>query len=368
MGLKILHLVLFSTNLPEYVDMYRISREYYNNLESNVTTLYYTFKTEKDNANWGKDILFFNGNDTFIPGILEKTILAMKFCLETSTFDFLVRSNISSIVDFDKLLPALEQQPQQQQQQQQQHYYYNGIDNNFNLQWLDFASGIVDTTHYGLCFVGGTCIILNRYAVECIVRDRAKLDYSIIDDIALGIYAKEHQSQSQPQPQLNNQFAGKKLEIMDDNNTAACNLFTFGNSVTLYRIKSHNRKIDVNKMRSVVSFLLFRRRILKNISSIRYGLASAADQSVDVLDACVARMLTDHSSPNYLYVPADDVIRPQYFGGIDPFYGIVKSLFISRHLPQMQKKHKSNQNEQQQQQQQQLLIIDANTPVFLVLK
>jgi hypothetical protein len=46
-----------------------------------------------------EDVLYVRGTESYIPGILVKTLKAFDYILEHHTFDYLIRSNISTIVD-----------------------------------------------------------------------------------------------------------------------------------------------------------------------------------------------------------------------------------------------------------------------------
>jgi len=48
-------------------------------------------------------MLYIKCSESYIPGILHKTIDAMKYCMQTYDFDILIRSNISTIIDFHRL-------------------------------------------------------------------------------------------------------------------------------------------------------------------------------------------------------------------------------------------------------------------------
>ena len=58
------------------------------------------------------DMLLIKGVETFIPGILDKTVKAFKFFENKyEEYDYITRTNISKIVNFDLLLEELEKRP-----------------------------------------------------------------------------------------------------------------------------------------------------------------------------------------------------------------------------------------------------------------
>lgn len=99
-----------------------------------------------------------------IPGVLHKSIVAMRHCLDTLEFDFLVRSNISTVIDFGRL--PVDELPR-------------GV-----------AYGSTCVWHSGepRAFASGTNIILSRAATELLVSRSAELDMTTIDDVAIGAF------------------------------------------------------------------------------------------------------------------------------------------------------------------------------------
>ena len=49
-------------------------------------------------------MIYIKGEETFIPGILEKTLLAIKISSKNFTYDYIVRTNISTLVNYIKLI------------------------------------------------------------------------------------------------------------------------------------------------------------------------------------------------------------------------------------------------------------------------
>ena len=128
-------------------------------------------------------MLYIHGKETFLPGILEKTIKAFdiihnKLKVE---YDFILRTNISTVVHIENTMSYLSNFPNPTTEM----YYIGPL---VRLQWLDRTSGIVDKRYWGTPFCSGTCIIMSHALIENIVRNREKLHYNIIDDISIGQY------------------------------------------------------------------------------------------------------------------------------------------------------------------------------------
>ena len=103
------------------------------------------------------------GTESFVPGILHKTLEALAHCARRYAFDFCVRSNASTVIDFARL----------------------------PLDELDEPDGRVAYASTYVWrgdapFASGTNIVLSRAAVEYVLAHRAELDMRVIDDVALG--------------------------------------------------------------------------------------------------------------------------------------------------------------------------------------
>ena len=49
------------------------------------------------------DAIFIKCNESFIPCCLDKTIKSIEFLLKNMNFDFIFRTNMSSVVDLNKM-------------------------------------------------------------------------------------------------------------------------------------------------------------------------------------------------------------------------------------------------------------------------
>jgi hypothetical protein len=121
---------------------------------------------EQDHTIWVK------GTEGFIPGILEKTMVAMKH-LRERPYDYLIRSNISTVINWSNF-PTEE------------------------IKDHGYSSANVLRFLPGLPFAQGTNIILRRDRAEYLMDHEKEMDWTIIDDVAiaqllipLGIYQLE---------------------------------------------------------------------------------------------------------------------------------------------------------------------------------
>jgi hypothetical protein len=172
--MKILNLVLYSENEPAYVGMRDVLRSHTARYP-NVRCVFYTYDPEITEP-WllDDDILRIRGHETYVPGILNKTIEAFRIT-ETWDYDLLIRTNISTIVDFSGLVG-----------------YCSGPDFKFggpvgymNATWTDRKGGIFDGRFSGLQFVRGWCIIFTRATIALMLRNAHFIDTSVIDDVTI---------------------------------------------------------------------------------------------------------------------------------------------------------------------------------------
>ena len=176
---KILHLVLYS-NGKSYDKMYDITREYYSKFYPEVLTIYYLFNQNITEPVIKDDILLIPGKETYLPGILDKTIKAIEFT-KNIEYEYLLRSNISTIVNVKNLLNYLSKNKNIQ---------YGGSWKMKHIRkgFRDPLNGINDDRYAGLDFISGTGIVLSKKNVKYILENKDKIDYSIVDDVSIGYF------------------------------------------------------------------------------------------------------------------------------------------------------------------------------------
>jgi hypothetical protein len=181
-SVTIINLVLYSNN-DEYNEMYKLTREYYKKF-NNVKTIYYKFdETISKEYELNDDILNIKGKETFIPGILDKTIKAFQFVNDHYNFNYVVRSNISTLVDFNLLTKYLEHN---------QIDYGGGL--KLSLYEISQSYGIKDSTYFGTEYASGTSIIISKKLLSNIINNKNKIKYNFIDDVALGLFVSENKN------------------------------------------------------------------------------------------------------------------------------------------------------------------------------
>jgi hypothetical protein len=169
--MKILNLVLYSENDPAYPRMREVLQEH-NGRYPYVQTLFYMYDpvvaTDYDISG---DLLRIRGVESYIPGILVKTLEAMRIT-QGWDYDLLIRTNISTIVDFGGLVG-----------------YFGSADlfAGGPLQRLG-RQALQDEKYnklFGHIFISGWCMIFSRAAVTLMMENRHHIDTTIIDDVSI---------------------------------------------------------------------------------------------------------------------------------------------------------------------------------------
>ena len=162
-------------------------------------------------------------------------------------FDYLIRSNISTIINFNNLIKELQKHPID---------FYGG-GKVLNLQWL--GGGITDSTWYGTEFACGTSIILTKPAVTFILESERLIHKSIVDDLALAILMREYMPNIKPQ-ELNQSFYKTTPCFFRNEGFDMQGIINFvkENSDTIfYRNRCYNcRKVDEIQMKIIVDILM----------------------------------------------------------------------------------------------------------------
>jgi hypothetical protein len=222
-------MVLFSKG-PDYDEMYKITREYYKRF-NNVLTIYYLFSEDVDEPYLDGDILYLPGKETYLPGILDKTMDTFSYVRENYPhYDYYLRTNISTIVNINRLLEHVENEPLD----------YGGGLLHIGKGYRDPSCGIENDRYEGLTYVWGTAILFSNKMFKRFVDHSHQIDRSVIDDVAIGKLARD-------------------LEIKATNIKVEQNINVEHIKDTLkpfiYRNKSDDRKKDIERMRKIVKYI-----------------------------------------------------------------------------------------------------------------
>lgn len=251
--IKILNLVLYSDDI-DYNEMYKILNDFYKHYEDYdnkhffVKTYYYKFNNTIDNdIELIDNIINIKGDETFIPGILDKTLIAFKYIekeFNENNYDYLIRSNISSILDFNLFSETLKQNP----------IHFGSTSIGF-LNCIDKQSGIIDDKYFNLYFAGGTNIIMSKYAYKNLLNNINLFDKTIIDDVAISIVFNQLNIKCELLIENKHIYMINELHNIDDLNNIDEIIMK---KYLVYRNnnKKKDRSIDIQGMKKITSKLL----------------------------------------------------------------------------------------------------------------
>jgi hypothetical protein len=240
--MNILILIIFTRNHFNNIDneivykMLNIQRTYHNKI-NNVTSYFIEFRRDQENdIEIDGDFIYIKG-DEHILNILDKTIKAVEYLINIQkyNFDYLIRTNISSIINIPLLISYCEKLPREN--------IYTGA-NIENLQWIDYRAGIYNTDYRGTIYPQGICIIFSYDIINEIIINKDKLNYNIVDDVSFGIYINKYK------PNLVTNIDKFKCSFIVISNKINNNDI---NNYILYRNRNNDRNIDVENMKYITN-------------------------------------------------------------------------------------------------------------------
>lgn len=179
---KFLHLVISTTHTRAYSKMYEHLSKFYKIFE-NVETYFLEYDETLDQKIMLQGDKFkLNGKESLVPGLLNKTIEALNYFNEINVeYDYLIRSNSSTVINFNELRNFLP---------------IEGFDyfcaQPLCLGWLDKSSGVIDERWFGTIFAQGTLIGLKRELANLLHQSSHKLRRDLIDDLSIGVFLREN--------------------------------------------------------------------------------------------------------------------------------------------------------------------------------
>ncbi|MFY7728211.1 MAG: glycosyltransferase [Flavobacterium sp.] len=235
--MKILLLVIFSHS-DIYNQMLTIQKEIVNS-NSDIDTYFVTFNNDQDDDIVINDnIMYVKGSESYT-NILYKTIKGLDYIIHTKSqqYDYIVRSNISTILHLSNLCAYLDSLPRNE--------VYTGCTLE-TLRWMLAPYEILETKqhrrndYYGVQYIQGTCIILSRDVVQYLLSIQSTIEYDIVDDVKIGLIIRDHL------PVVYNAMKKLPLAKVTYNNMYEPNTVCIRN-------RSSNRLSDVHRMRTIIS-------------------------------------------------------------------------------------------------------------------
>jgi hypothetical protein len=246
----ILHLVLYNPD-PYYTAMYHLSRAYYHQVQAFVRTVYYTCSPDVTVPVYdpATQILILPGTEQNRPGKIHgnpgttaKTRAALAWALQEwgETYRTIVRSNVSTLVDFRVLEPLVRG------------------------EGVVYGGATLAFPEAGGEFVRGFGIVLSRSVAQTIVQHGDDLDVDTVDDVALAQFLQRRAPHCFPPTRMNDRVAYVSDYKRDRTALRAC---VRPDHVAFYRFKvqeqeqsyatdsSLSRITDIVQMQEVIEVL-----------------------------------------------------------------------------------------------------------------
>lgn len=255
--MKILHLVLYN-DAPEYRPMYHHTRAWYKECESlNIETWYYRFNPDILEPCFYKDTMMLElpGSETYIPGVLQKTLAAFRVGVAQG-FQLLVRSNVSTVVNFHSLLQ----------------FYAQHKDNDMLYGGPHVMQSSENKELGQQTFVQGTCMLFAPKVVNLLLKHTKQLCQTAEDDYAIGAFLRKRNILP---TQIGRQYADYSV-------------FQNINDVSSFRNHAFNsdRKDNITNIRLEVNALFQRYVFLKLPQRVRQVLYFNLDVTMPIKALC----------------------------------------------------------------------------------
>jgi len=233
--MKVLLLLIYSLN-PIYNEMFSIQQKYAHNFNE-VDTFFIVMRENQEKlVEEENDIIYVKGKEHVL-NVLYKTITALEYLFQKNEYDFVIRSNISTIIYIPKLLQYLHSIPTTNIYTTSQF---------LNLQWLDPRAGIHNTSLFGTIYASGISITLSNDTVKYLINNKDKLRHDIVDDVSIGLFFKTYNPTILKK---GSQYMSSELHT----NTVTKNINI--NDYIFFRNKSNNRMVDIKIMNLIVKKL-----------------------------------------------------------------------------------------------------------------
>jgi hypothetical protein len=215
-NIKIVVLIIASDFEDYYIEMQNIWKKYMNT-HTNIVS--YFIKSDiniQDDVVIDGNTIYVKNEESLIPGIYYKTIEAIKYCLKNIDYDYIYRTNLSSLLDMDQM--------------------YSFIINN------KIEYGGVIGCHNNIAFASGSGFLISRDASIYLLENQPNIEKDLPDDVLIGyIITKKY----------NIEFINRN-DITKEND----NRLTYRNSIFHYRCKSNNSHTNtINIMEKIYNVI-----------------------------------------------------------------------------------------------------------------
>jgi hypothetical protein len=169
--MKIVILIL-ANDSGHYIECQKLWRSYMNS-HANIKSYFIKLDPQiTTDILVNNNTIFIKGNESIIPGCLIKTIESIKYLLENEEFDFIFRTNMSSVVHLNK--------------------FYNLLNN-----YEKDCSGVIGI-HDNIKFASGAGMLFSRNLCYHLINNKLSLNYNLIDDLSIGLFLQNSNIQIFP--------------------------------------------------------------------------------------------------------------------------------------------------------------------------
>lgn len=194
------------------------------------------------------DMLFVHGNESGILGITEKTLQALRYVLidKEESYDFVIRSNASTLFHFDRLTAFLATIPTQQ--------VYTGSPC-YTIPDYNFLAGVYNPSYIGMRYAQGTCILWSYDQSLLLVQRQDWVSREVVDDVSFADFFRQYNPAAYARvgsPEL-------RFHLMTPENMAPETLLQTAGDAIVFRNKAMwwvtNRTKDLENMEKLVDCL-----------------------------------------------------------------------------------------------------------------
>ena len=299
--MKILNLVLYSDS-DHYREMKKITSEYYSNFDY-VKTIYYQYSNINDNMVIG-DNLYLKGTESYIPGILNKTITAFEFFTGSNSnaesdykYDYLVRTNISTIFNFNILISYLK-------------CNYIDYGGTCELEYL--------INNNKIRYSSGTSIIFSYNTIQYIVKHKDKINYEYIDDVAIGYFINNYLSDIKIK-YISSLIWTPNFSVSNENEDPNPKFIKFlhdNSNAIAFRNHNGNRHIDILQMKIISDYYK------QYINS--YSVIGKEGESILLDDNTIVRYGAHGKYIEKYFLKDTTIFLTNNFFGNDPYPNVIK--------------------------------------------
>ena len=257
--MKILNLILFSHD-EKFSKMRHILEKWLTFQQKNLIHFDYYFYScrrdlDKDYLIQDHDI-FIKCIDSIHPGVLYKTKKVFKIAKKNFQFDYLVRSNISTVIDFISM---------------SNYFHKNSIDYGgipVHKLGLSKRYNVTDEKYLQIKYAYGFCMIFSKKSIDLLNNSTWP---NVIDDLSIGYVM--YNNNITLVSLVNKYHWVRSTHLYRINNFSIYDKFIFRNKYNGIEILPNDRTIDMLTLSKYVSLLLNKHDIKKyNMRKIIYGL------------------------------------------------------------------------------------------------